>query len=899
MNERTDAVIFWTKDESDADFDQDKMTQRGAHVPGVTDTASRLTTEETAKRFLKPGVHRQKTMPSKPHGKMDGGGNPSSKRKPISSQNTEGDSSFMRPSLKDLRPEDKKRVANLIRELAKLGEEKEVAIEQLQVERKEHDLRAKDMQGQVVDILKERESLQLQLLECQKLLAEYQTRVSQEQKSPIGSLQGHSSTTKEASRSPPGRSPIKESTQIIPTSDRHSDSYGGFVQLHSVPDNSSVASSVKTETNNISVKTPASVDDNMPKGIDGEFTPALSSTHRPHHLQSRSAKNAELDETLKVDHGRKSGGENAMSYQLSPSVIGNAKPQTPKHHHSHPLIRSGDGLKGVASTRASLEDFRPLQEEKDSTKSSSRRNMSNSRDASQSQHWASLPEMDTHHSYGRQEGGQQVPHHREVAGVPYDDDNRHGQVLTVHSPQKAMPGASGYPDPRTLGPRQQDLSLLRVKLQKEQEWLQHKLAEQEWLLQQKQREIQAQKQQLGRMEMAAHYDDGRFLLTGAEGRQTHLPQDRETRHREHRTKMQEDQRTGMYVDRMNGHAERHWRREPDGRQGTIRSPWRQSIVDAWNEREEVSSNYPPPDAVYYGRGHPVDAERDMHISSTQNGDYRMREDDYYKEYGDYDPVEEEEEQGEVDGELWYQMRTETEGGYEGDNIQGYASLHHPINRRHPGEMPSRVAANLATSQLHQSYHITESASHVHDASNVTTNRAQSSSLPQKQMGSISAILEEDFHPSHPPQLHKTKPRADVRMSQQHRPYLVNQPRPGPGPQSRHRLGPQGVREAYDIGSGPRRKPIYSQVDRRSLPPSNTRGRHTGVANRKNISDQEQKAKPSVSSTVPHAAHANMTKSHLVQRSHDVIREIGRLLNEDTDPGDEEESRVLEEVFFLG
>ncbi|XP_071493817.1 uncharacterized protein [Diadema antillarum] len=898
MNERTDAVIFWTKDESDGDFEQDKMTHRGAHVPGVTDTASRPTMEETTKKFLKPGVHRQKTMPSKLPGKMDGGGNPSSKRKQIGSQNTAGDSSFMRPSLKDLQPEDKKRVANLIRELAKLGEEKEVAMEQLQVERREHDLRTKDMQDQVVDILKERESLQLQLLECQKLLAGYQTRVSQEQKSPLGSLQDHSSTTKEASRSPPGRSPIKESAQIIPTSDRHSDSYGGFVQLHSVPDNSSVASSLKTETNNISVKTPASVDHNMPKGIDGEFTPALSSTHRPHHLQSRSVKNAELNETL-IDYG----GENAMSYQLSPSVTGNAKPNLRKHHHSHPLIRNGDGLKGLASTRASLEDFRPLQEEKDSTKSSSKRNMSSSRDASQSQHWASLPEMDTHHSYGHQEGGQQVPHHQKVAGVPYDDDNRHGQVLTVHSPQKAMPGALGYPDPRTSRLRQQDLGLLRVKLQKEQEWLQHKLAEQERLLQQKQREIQAQKQQLGRMGMTSHHDDGRFLPTGYEGR--HLPQHRETRHGEHRTKMQEDQRTGVFVDRMNGHAERYWRREPDGRQGMIGSPWRQSIVDAWNEREEeISTNYPPPDVMYHGRGHPGDMERDGYISSTQNGGYRMREDDYYEEYRDYDPVEEEEEQGEVNGELWYQMRAETEGGYEGDNIQGYASLHRPINGRHPGKMPNRMAANSATSQLHQSYRITDSASHLPNAMNVTTNRAQSSSLPQKQIGSISALLDEDFDQSHPPQLHKTKPRADVRMSQQHGPYLAKQPRPGPSPQSHQRYGPRGVREAYDVGSGPRRKPIYSQVDRRSLLPSNTRGRHTGVANHSNITDQEQRAKSSVSSTGPRgfptaAAHADVTKSHLVQRSHDVIREIGRLLNEDADPGDEEESKVLEEVFFLG
>ncbi|XP_072020871.1 uncharacterized protein [Amphiura filiformis] len=86
-----------------------------------------------------------------------------------------------KPSLKDLRPEDKKRVANLIRELAKAGEEKEVAVEQLQVERLEFEHRMKSLHHQVDDISQEREIVQKQYLQCQKLLADYQKQLAEEQ----------------------------------------------------------------------------------------------------------------------------------------------------------------------------------------------------------------------------------------------------------------------------------------------------------------------------------------------------------------------------------------------------------------------------------------------------------------------------------------------------------------------------------------------------------------------------------------------------------------------------------------------------------------------------------------------------------------------------------------------
>ncbi len=61
--------------------------------------------------------------------------------------------------MKDLRPEDKKRIANLIRELAKVGEEKEVIVQQLNVERQTYEEKVQRLQNQMMTIIKEREHI--------------------------------------------------------------------------------------------------------------------------------------------------------------------------------------------------------------------------------------------------------------------------------------------------------------------------------------------------------------------------------------------------------------------------------------------------------------------------------------------------------------------------------------------------------------------------------------------------------------------------------------------------------------------------------------------------------------------------------------------------------------------
>ncbi|XP_062602695.1 eukaryotic translation initiation factor 3 subunit B-like [Saccostrea cucullata] len=62
-------------------------------------------------------------------------------------------------SLKDLCADDKKRVANLIKELAKMGDEKEAVLGQLQTERREYEKQVIQMVNQQEQILQEREGI--------------------------------------------------------------------------------------------------------------------------------------------------------------------------------------------------------------------------------------------------------------------------------------------------------------------------------------------------------------------------------------------------------------------------------------------------------------------------------------------------------------------------------------------------------------------------------------------------------------------------------------------------------------------------------------------------------------------------------------------------------------------
>uniref|UniRef100_A0A8B9CCU3 Uncharacterized protein n=1 Tax=Anser brachyrhynchus TaxID=132585 RepID=A0A8B9CCU3_9AVES len=64
-------------------------------------------------------------------------------------------------SLKDLCPEDKRRIANLIKELARVSEEKEVTEERLKAEQESFEKKIRQLEEQNELIIKEREDILL------------------------------------------------------------------------------------------------------------------------------------------------------------------------------------------------------------------------------------------------------------------------------------------------------------------------------------------------------------------------------------------------------------------------------------------------------------------------------------------------------------------------------------------------------------------------------------------------------------------------------------------------------------------------------------------------------------------------------------------------------------------
>ncbi|XP_070759482.1 LOW QUALITY PROTEIN: protein hinderin [Enoplosus armatus] len=83
--------------------------------------------------------------------------------------------------LKDLCPEDKRRIANLIEELARVSEEKEESVQRLKDEQENFECKIQQLEEQNLVIAQERESLQQQYRECQELLGLYQQYLSQQQ----------------------------------------------------------------------------------------------------------------------------------------------------------------------------------------------------------------------------------------------------------------------------------------------------------------------------------------------------------------------------------------------------------------------------------------------------------------------------------------------------------------------------------------------------------------------------------------------------------------------------------------------------------------------------------------------------------------------------------------------
>ncbi|XP_076027114.1 protein hinderin [Genypterus blacodes] len=82
--------------------------------------------------------------------------------------------------LKDLCPEDKRRIANLVQELARVNEEKDESVQRLRDEQGCFERKILQLEQQNLVIAHERESLQQQYRECQELLGLYQQYLSQQ-----------------------------------------------------------------------------------------------------------------------------------------------------------------------------------------------------------------------------------------------------------------------------------------------------------------------------------------------------------------------------------------------------------------------------------------------------------------------------------------------------------------------------------------------------------------------------------------------------------------------------------------------------------------------------------------------------------------------------------------------
>eukprot|EP00057_Strongylocentrotus_purpuratus_P013750 XP_011668224.1 PREDICTED: uncharacterized protein LOC100890059 isoform X2 [Strongylocentrotus purpuratus] len=882
--------------ESDADLTD--MAQRSAHVPGVTDTASSRRKNDTAHVNLSSIHNRQKlnmhqsqkmrvaASSLKPSMKSE---NPSKIDKQRASREP--------PSLKDLRPEDKKRVANLIRELAKTGEEKEVAKEQLEVERKENEMKTRTLQAQIEAILCERENIQQQYLDCQKLLSSYQSKVSEEHKNLSGSLHDHPSSQK-GHQSNEGWSPVKESARTIsPTPDRPASKAGQeFRELQSVPIHFSENKSHHT-TDFIAPPGPRQnggpSEQQFPNNHHGiserQFNPVLSSTHRKHH-RSR------LPST---------GAEDMRATQSENTVNGFSSSQTHGHDqskqiNSHNLSKT-NGSQREGSRRTSQETFFPLTEVADESAvthvpHARRLEGREKRKSSDRNSWVSLPEMD-----------EQVPYSYELHEKGLGQD---GTFSGSTSHQKRL-------DYRSLTPeqRQRQLGSLKKKLQQEQGWLQQKLQDQERLLYHKRLEVERQKQELSHLEDTGYDQVRREYLGGRAGQQ-----------QRERTGVGGEYRT-RFDDRNDGFEEDgyHKRVVPEGGKDEVTSPWQQY------EEQPVSTNYPPDD--YFGEMDQQQLTRRR--AGDQFDNYRGKNTPGYAEDSDIDYQEYDDEDEVEDEETWYEMREETEGADNGRSIQGYASLHPQQATRKQGAIHQPAATDPATFQSYQSYHNSSLRDTVNGAE-VRSNRGYPTSEPQKQYGNITTLLDEEgltglsLNGSNPPYMTRprTKPRPEttttttpkrrvnVQPHQTHRSQTHTQHQ---AEMRMHSVGPDRTRErdrmtkelymsrsqqgkTRDIKTRPATGQARMNSTGQSRMDSTGQSRMDSTGqSRMNSTGQvrmDSTAQKGSLHSYADATEDDALHAHLVQRSHQVIQEIGMLLNQSAEMGEEEESKVLEDVFFL-
>ncbi|CAM4667610.1 unnamed protein product [Lepidochelys kempii] len=137
-------VVYWSRDISDEE-------QPMVYVPGIS-AEGNLRTRHVVKG--RKSEAKLKVTGAAPSVSMDSF---KSTGDPTGQQVTNG--GVKSASLKDLCPEDKRRIANLIKELARISEEKEETEERLRAEQESFEKKIRQLEEQNELIIKEREDI--------------------------------------------------------------------------------------------------------------------------------------------------------------------------------------------------------------------------------------------------------------------------------------------------------------------------------------------------------------------------------------------------------------------------------------------------------------------------------------------------------------------------------------------------------------------------------------------------------------------------------------------------------------------------------------------------------------------------------------------------------------------
>ena len=187
-------TIFWKKD------DPDEFQVREVNVPGVFPKPSSKINSSTVVTAPKPWLrpkrsalmseprlsrHKQSAEAQQPAAAAYSGDQNATLQVKAGSNSKPDHKVKISASLKDLSSEDKKRVANLIKELAKAGEERKLAVNTLHQERTYFQGKEEALKIEQEKLILERDELREKILEYQFLINQYSKQIHHENETEL------------------------------------------------------------------------------------------------------------------------------------------------------------------------------------------------------------------------------------------------------------------------------------------------------------------------------------------------------------------------------------------------------------------------------------------------------------------------------------------------------------------------------------------------------------------------------------------------------------------------------------------------------------------------------------------------------------------------------------------